>query len=123
MHRLHMSSGGRYPVLRALAILQMLSSVVIALAGIIASIYLANWMETFALKLQVALGGIAATFFLVIFSMAFAELIKLLIDIEHNTRLAANVPNNGQAPGGTTDAGRTVLQGEETAEGALLRGH
>jgi hypothetical protein len=128
MHRLNVSSGGRYPVLRALAILQLVSAVVVALGGVVGAIYFANYigrMLSFADKLLMCMGGLAVTFFLVIFTLAFAELIKLLIDIEHNTRLAA-LGSNGEmkvAPeGGRLNRG-AMLSGEETAEGALLRGH
>jgi hypothetical protein len=128
MHRLNVSSGGRYPVLRALAILQLVSAVVVAIGGVVGAIYFANYIghaTSFADKLIISMGGLAATFFLVIFTLAFAELIKLLIDIEHNTRMAA-LGSNGEMKA-TPDGGRlnrgAVLAGEETAEGALLRGH
>lgn len=130
MHRLNVASGGRYPVLRALAILQLVSAVVVAIGGVVGAIYFANYIgsyrsTSFADKLIISMGGLAATFFLVIFTLAFAELIKLLIDIEHNTRMAA-LGSNGEMKAGP-DGGRLnrggMLAGEETAEGALLRGH
>jgi hypothetical protein len=103
-----------------------------------------RWLAAFA--------WIAASFIGVLGMFAVAELIKLLIDIEHNTRLAAmrsmagdvvattTVPapgttavvttgaigDNGTRVGeGVPGGGRIgqLLEGEETAEGALIRGH
>ena len=80
----------------------------------------------------------------VLLMIAIAEMIKLFIDIEHNTRVAAQgtgvssvasarVGSTGAVPvpGAVTvaadgrDGGRASqwLEGEETAEGALIRGH
>ena len=103
MHRLHLSSGGRYPVLRALAILQLVSALFVGVGGIIGSVYITTWYERFKFttlsdKIMIGLVGLAATFFLVIFTLAFAELIKLLIDIEHNTRMTT-ATNNGEPRG------------------------
>ena len=135
MHRPHVASGGRYPVLRALAILQLVGAFLVGIGGVIGSIYAAtSWgghVTSFGDKAIIVLGGLATTFFLVVFTLAFAELIKLLIDIEHNTRMAG-VGMNGQAStpvgaGATSgEAGRVnriaVLE-EESAEAALIRGH
>jgi hypothetical protein len=135
MHKPHVMSGGRYPVLRSLAILQLLAAAVIAIGGVAGTIYAAwggqaTWGAEYGVvgKLNILLVGLAATFFTVVFTLAFAELIKLLIDIEHNTRMSAmTAPSNGQAMGAPTDAGRVnriaQMEDEETAEGALLRGH
>jgi hypothetical protein len=128
----HLRSGGRYPVLRALAILQLVSAVVVGVGGVIAVFYAAHWAgnrATFGDKMVMSLGGLAATFFLVIATLAFAELIKLLIDIEHNTRMAALAGSNGAATTSTaTEGGRVnrmaaMSADDETAEGALIRGH
>jgi hypothetical protein len=110
-----------------MAILQLISAILIGIGGLVGAIYMSSWGGTFGDKIIIALAGLAATFFLVIFSLAFAELLKLLIDIEHNTRMMA-VPNNGSARAGQEAAPMgghrgTAFAGEETAEGALLRGH
>src|SRR5690349_11556025 len=90
MHKAHVMSGGRYPVLRALGILYLLGAAAVFLYGL----YWIGWTlfaapasmgDRFAVTLQ----AIAATFFAVITILALAELIKLVIDIEHNTRMAA----------------------------------
>jgi hypothetical protein len=134
----HVKSGGRYPVLRSLAILQVLVALVMAVAGVAGSIYAAwggqsTWGADFGIvgKLNILLVGLASTFFMVVFTLAFAELIKLLIDIEHNTRVSAiGAPSNGQTTVTTTagtDGGRVnriaAIEDEETAEAALIRGH
>ena len=128
MHMPHVASGGRYPVLRALAILQLLAAVIVGIGGIVGAIYLPHWagsQASFGDKIIMGLGGLAVTFFLVIFTLAFAELIKLLIDIEHNTRMASS-SGNGEMKSMSPDPRMNraaLLAGEETAEGALLRGH
>ncbi len=138
MHRPHMASGGRYPVLRALAILELVAAGLLALGGIIASVYFAsvdNTATRMSDKLVIALVGVSATFFVVVFTLAFAELIKLLIDIEHNTRIALSGMEGRAAPAETAsasyvpsgDGGRinriSQMTEEESAEAALIRGH
>jgi hypothetical protein len=134
MTKPHMTSGGRYPVLRALGILYLLGAV----GALCYGLYWTGW-ALFAApgsggeRFQLALQAFAATFFGVITILALAELIKLVIDIEHNTRVAAH-----RAAGLTTDTATTtatVLSGgdghtnrlnqldEESAEAALIRGH
>ena len=134
MREVHVGSGGRYPVLRSLAILYMVGALIVIVFGVWRAIRVFT-AETqvdaifgpadgTGEKILVAIGYLAATFLSVLFIVAVAELIKLLIDIEHNTRAAAL---GGTAPAvtGTTTAGRraTLLEGDETAEAALIRGH
>jgi hypothetical protein len=131
MTKAHIISGGRYPVLRALAILYMLG----ALAALCYGIYWVGW-SLFAApgsmgeRSYLALQALAATFFGVITILAVAELIKLMIDVEHNTRMAA--VGSAAANGGATTVAVTGPDGhtnrvtqldEESAEAALLRGH
>jgi hypothetical protein len=82
-------------------------------------------------------GVFTAGFFLVLTMLAIAEVLKLVIDIEHNTRVAANrsaamssaaattamasADGDGAAVAGRTN--RLDELDEETAEAALLRGH
>jgi hypothetical protein len=143
MHRAHVMTGGRYPVLRALGILYLLGAAGVLLYGL----YWIGWTlfaapasmgDRFAVTLQ----AIAATFFAVITILALAELIKLVIDIEHNTRMAAlnaaapttmavSTPAGDVAVGTTAAAvaagngpvNRMAQLDEESAEAALLRGH
>ena len=140
MHRAHLMTGGRYPVLRAMGILYLLGAAAVFLYGL----YWVGWTlfaapaalgERFNLMLQ----AIAATFFAVITILALAELIKLVIDIEHNTRMAAMnrtaaetapgampmvTPTGSILPaGGDGHVNRMAHLDEESAEAALLRGH
>jgi hypothetical protein len=125
MHKPHVMSGGRYPVLRALALLYLIAAAVAVIAGVVGIGYvLASANDAMTGRLILAAGVIAATFFVVISLLAIAELLKLFMDIEHNSRvMRSNV--NGEAvavmPGGHTN--RMATLDEETAEGALLRGH
>jgi len=139
MHRAHVMTGGRYPVLRAMGILYLLGAAGVLLYGL----YWIGWTlfaapasmgDRFAVTLQ----ALAATFFAVVTILALAELIKLVIDIEHNTRMAAM---NAGAPtvaistptdvavgtavvaAGNGPVNRMAQLDEESAEAALLRGH
>ena len=129
MTRAHMMSGGRYPVLRALGILYMLG----ALGALCYGVYWVGW-SLFAApgsmgeRSYLALQALAATFFGVVTILALAELIKLVIDIEHNTRMSAMgaaSTNGGTAmpAGADGHANRIAHLDEESAEAALLRGH
>ena len=129
MHRAHVMTGGRYPVLRAMGILYLLGAAGVLLYGL----YWIGWTlfaapasmgDRFAVTLQ----ALAATFFAVVTILALAELIKLVIDIEHNTRVAAMgaASTNGGATiptGADGHANRMAQLDEESAEAALLRGH
>jgi len=86
-------------------------------------------------RLPLALQIVAATFFGVVTILAVAELIKLLIDVEHNTRMSANAAavgaGNGAVAVSVTDGAGdghvnrivALTSDEESAEAALLRGH
>jgi hypothetical protein len=90
-------------------------------------------------RLIIATGALTAGVFLVLSMLAIAEVLKLAIDIEHNTRITAvaNRASAMSAAGAMTSADASVAAGdgsaargnrldaldEETAEAALLRGH
>jgi len=97
--------------------------------------------------LIMTIGAIVGGFVMVVSLLAVAELLKLFIDVEHNTRTGAGAGSARTivatdaaggtliATGGTTaDAGAAMGAGadgvnritaldEETAEAALIRGH
>lgn len=135
MHAPHVSAGGRYPVLRALAILQIFAAVLVAVGGIVTSFNVHRWVGPTGFPTAVAVTlGLVGTFFTVVLTLAFAELIKLLIDIEHNTRMAAHAAQPTATATQTTvvpvpgaDGARVnriaAIVEEETAEAALIRGH
>jgi hypothetical protein len=121
-------TGGRYPVLRALAILYVIGAALAVLATVVGIVWALAFSGYFAWdRIVLALGVLAIGFFTVISLLAIAEVLKLFIDVEHNTRLAATsaVATTGRmmGPAATTDGGRLAELDEETAEGALLRGH
>src|SRR4051794_6350185 len=98
MHTPHVATGGRYPVLRTLAILYLIGGVVaaaLAMFGAIWSLVGAgndwlpmgsspNWVDRiFSCGILLATG-----FFACLTMFAIAEVLKLFIDVEHNTRIA-----------------------------------
>lgn len=126
----HMASGGRYPVLRTIGILLLFAGVLDLIAGVVAAVW---WYRGHPVDTAVNLGMVmiammAGAFLGFLGIIALSELIKLLIDIEHNTRMAAGrsaeqpVASGVSAVNGGEKRG-TWMQGEETAEGALMRGH
>ena len=128
MHRPHLLSGGRYPVLRALAIIYVILAAIAVLGGLIGAGWaLVRLPLTVGDKIISAAAILVSSFFVVISTLAIAEVIKLFIDVEHNTRIAAlrslrpTAPGDGSAPG--IDGGRFHELSEETAEAALLKGH
>ena len=146
MRSSHLSTGGRYPVLRSIAILYLVGAVLGLAYGVWrAADVLINGQSAdnffgapsgWAGRIMVAVSWVAVSFFSVLFMVAVAELIKLFIDIEHNTRLAVGHVAPSSAPAsaaaepavsGNAEAkpgGRLAwIEGEETAEAALLRGH
>ena len=158
MRHPHLTSGGRYPALRTIAVLYLIGAVCVVGLCVWQAIRVVAWVadgattelvgptETTGAKAMAAVCWLAAAFIGLIVMLAVAELIKLFIDIEHNTRLlafgrqpaAAGVTADeasGTADGNGTVGGihegpavpfageRKLLAGDETAEGALLRGH
>lgn len=134
MNRRMVLSGGRYPVLRSLAILYVIGGCVAAIGGIISAIYILARPALGALtdRMFMALASLIGAFFLVITMLAVAEVLKLFIDVEHNTRVNANgkigMPQTIVTPAevaraDVAGANRLDALDEETAEAALLRGH
>jgi hypothetical protein len=136
-------SGGRYPVLRTLAILYLAGALIPLFFGVWRAVNVLIYGQSpddffgaptgWAGRIFVAASWLAASFLSVLAMVAVAELIKLFVDIENNTRAAAMryaaepatasqapppLPSNG-TPGGRIQ----WLDSEETAEGALVRGH
>ena len=147
MRHTHIQTGGRYPVLRALAILYLVGACIPLVFGVWRAAYVLMYGHSpedffgaptgWAGRFIVAASWLAASFLSVLFMVAVAELIKLFVDIEHNTRMSAMrfAPAPAPAPSepetaaavasGDGRAGGRLqwLEGEETAEGALIRGH
>ena len=137
-HRVVMS-GGRYPVLRAFAIIYVFAGIIAAISGVVGAIYLLSrsGLGSPLDRAFMAIAALIGAFFMTITMLAVAEVLKLFIDIEHNTRMgvagAIGMPKSiaiADTPAGvavTTStqmpANRLDSLDEETAEAALLRGH
>ena len=130
----HVSSGGRYPVLRAIGIIYVVMAGMSIIVGLIAAGYiLASQPWSMTTRVVWAIVSLAGTCFAIIGSLAIAEVLKLFMDIEHNSRMAAgrlaaeNLGADGKAIPAVPEMQHTNRVGaildEETAEGALIRGH
>lgn len=122
------ASGGRYPVIRTIAILYFIAAIVTWLVGIAWAIY--EWssgMGTTGYRVGYGFVILAGAFLAGLAMLAIAEVIKLVIDIEHNSRMIAlrEVPAAPEAAATPMSNGERMqwLKGDETAEGALMRGH
>jgi hypothetical protein len=142
----HLTSGGRYPVLRTVAILWLVGAAVTCLYGLWqAVVTLGGWQSQMMVSTGMSIGGrligacmwLAGTFFAVLFSIGVAELIKLFIDIEHNSRMIACQTSGTSttvsaapattlstvAPVGSDGHRMSPYIAEESAESALIHGH
>jgi hypothetical protein len=133
MSNRYLTSGGRYPVLRALALLYLIGAVITAGVGIASIVWALGWSAPrLGTRLMYASQLLGGTFLAVISLLAIAEVLKLFMDIEHNSRMirlgdsvgtALGGSNGGGSPNVTVAASRLTELDEETAEGALIRGH
>jgi hypothetical protein len=134
MQRPHVLSGGRYPVLRALAIIYVIGAALTVLATVVGIAYiLARGPGGGMDRMILSVGAIVAGFFVVISMLAIAEVLKLFIDVEHNTRVngsgrttvsvAPGVAEISSMSSGEGRNNRLDALDEETAEAALIRGH
>lgn len=130
MQATHFSSGGRYPVLRTLGILYLIGALVMLGGGVAAAAWaIFGAPDTMANRAVLAAGILAGTFFVVLSMLAIAEVFKLVLDIERNTRSFARSQatmsgdRDVDLPREARNDRRQWLEGEETAEGALIRGH
>jgi hypothetical protein len=114
-------SGGRYPVLRSVAIIYLICTAVVIVAGVVLAIWeLAAIHYDMMDRILLAVGTLAATVLAALFMLAVAEMLKMFMDIEHNTRTWMNA----SAPVPTQPlTGRFSELADETAEAALFRGH
>ena len=133
MPHAHIASGGRYPVLRTIAILWLVSAVLALVGGVyqaVCSLIDARAQEVVLLHSSAMSSRgmaffiwLAATFFVVILNIAVAELIKLAIDLEHNTRMTSINVSTAASSGPVVRTGNGRNLEEESAEAALIRGH
>jgi hypothetical protein len=135
MQRPHVMSGGRYPVLRALAILYVIGGALAVIGTLVGIGYiLARGPGSAMDRVIISIGACVAGFFIVVSMLAVAEVLKLFIDMEHNTRMwmssgrttvavAPGMAEISSASGGDGFTNRIEALDEETAEAALIRGH
>jgi hypothetical protein len=107
------------------------------LVGAAAVVWSLGWGPgDFSDRGMIALGAVAATFFVVLSMLAIAEVLKLFIDIEHNSRISAlslaqsatssptsQRPASPLEPAPSGHMNRMDSLDDETAEAALIRGH
>jgi len=138
MQRPHVMSGGRYPVLRALAIFYVFGAALAVLGTLIGIVYiLARGPGSVLDRMIISCGAIVGGFIAVVSMLAVAEVLKLFIDMEHNTRMmGSGAPARTMvavgpgvtevatvSTGGDGHINRIDALDEETAEAALIRGH
>jgi hypothetical protein len=126
MHTPHVLSGGRYPVLRSLAIIYVIAAGLAVLSTLLGVAYILfgtrfAWSD----RAIMSVGAFTAGFFLVLSMLAIAEVLKLVIDIEHNTRMSAHRGGGaGSMPSTiaitTSDAATTVVAAEGDGAGAAM---
>ena len=127
MQRVQFSSGGRYPVLRSIAIIYLFLGGIAILGGVVAMLWLLIRAPFTATdRVILAAAALAGSVFCGALMLGAAEIIKLFVDLEHNTRMASMdrpiTPPIAQTPAGGHTNRISVLE-EETAEAALIRGH
>ena len=123
----HMSSGGRYPVLRAVGILCIVFAGVSILVGLYFAALCFTLPERLPMRLVYAAGSLIGAFVSLVGFLGAAELLKLFMDMERHARHIALRENaEASTPVETrefTKVNRITDLEEETAEAALMRGH
>lgn len=125
MQRVQFSSGGRYPVLRAIAIIYLVLGGLSIVGGIVGVFWmlLRAPFDTID-RIVLAAAALVGSVFWCALMLGAAEVLKLFIDLEHNTRLMFRpvTPISNDAPSASGHANRISVLDEETAEAALIRG-
>jgi hypothetical protein len=129
MQRIQFSSGGRYPVLRSIAIIYVVLGGISILGGIV-SVF---WMLLRAPfdsvdRVVLAAAALVGSVIWCAIMLGAAEVLKLFIDIEHNTRMNSMLrpmtpPAISEPAASSGHNNRISVLEEETAEAALIRGH
>jgi len=116
MRGLHFTTGGRYPVLRSLAILCLLCAALAAVLAIVAAVWVVVQLgdRTLGQRLLLAVSVLCGGFLAVIAILALAEIVELFIDMATSLRTIARRQSGTSGPAGLPD--------ESSAETAILRG-
>jgi hypothetical protein len=128
MQRVQFTSGGRYPILRSIAIIYLVLGGVSILAGIVAVFWMLISAPFAATdRIILAAAALVASVFWSALMLGAAEVIKLFVDIEHNTRTASiyrpMTPTATETPATDGHSNRFTALHDETAEAALILGH
>jgi hypothetical protein len=129
MQRVQFSSGGRYPVLRSIAIIYLFLGAIAVLSGVVAVFWLLIRAPFAATdRVILAAAALVGSVFWCALMLGAAEIIKLFVDLEHNTRMATTIyrpmtPTSGETSNAGGHTNRITVLEEETAEAALIRGH
>jgi hypothetical protein len=128
MQRVQFTSGGRYPVLRSIALIYLFLGGVSIVAGIVSVFWLLVRAPFDATdRVILAAAALVGSVFWCALMLGAAEIIKLFVDIEHNSRMATTYrpanPTSADMPAGAGHTNRISVLEEETAEAALIRGH
>jgi hypothetical protein len=128
MQHVQFNSGGRYPVLRSIAIIYVFLGAVAILGGIVSVCgLLIRAPFDMTDRVILAAAALVASVFGCALMLGAAEIIKLFVDLEHNTRMATMLrpmtPMSNEMPSTGGHTNRISVLEEETAEAALLRGH
>jgi hypothetical protein len=128
MQHVQFTSGGRYPVLRSIAIIYLILAGVSIVAGIVSVFWMLLRAPFDATdRIVLAAATLVGSVFWCALMLGAAEIIKLFVDIEHNSRMAAIIrpmtPIGDVPPSNPGHTNRISVLEEETAEAALLRGH
>src|ERR1700722_16354702 len=100
MQRVQFSSGGRYPVLRSIAIIYVFLGWIAIIGGVAAVLWMLTRAPYDAVDrvILAAAAAVGAVFWCALM-LGEAEIIKLFVDLEHNTRMAPMycpmTPNSG----------------------------
>ncbi len=127
MHKPHIMTGGRYPVLRSVAILSLVCAALAAMVAVIA----AGWILTqlgdrpFSQRASLAFTVLGGGVLAVIAILVVAEVVELFIDMAASLRMLANrrEPARSEAAERAGDGSNANLLDEDSAELSLIRGH
>jgi hypothetical protein len=128
MQRIQFSSGGRYPVLRSIAIIYVVLGAISIIGGLVAVFWMLLRAPFDSVdRIILAAAALVGSVFWCALMLGGAEALKLFIDIEHNTRMMSMLrpmtPMPSEQAMGAGHNNRISVLEEETAEAALLRGH
>ena len=112
MQSVQIRSGGRYPVLRLIAIIYVFLGGVAIVGGVVTMLWLLIRAPFLPMdRIILAAAALVGSVFGCVLMLGAAEIIKLFVDVEHNTRMASMIrpmtPVVGETPDVRNSGGRT----------------